>query len=170
MPRPRESRGRERRDGGESVDYDIEIKDVEPQPIVSIRQETTPAGLGAAFRELLPVVHEYLQKRGVEPSGPSFGIYHVYETERVDFEAGFPVAEPVEGEGRIEAGEFPGGRAAVVVHEGPYDTIGAAHEALDAFVHERGTHGGSPREVYRTGPGDESDASKWRTEVIYPLD
>jgi AraC family transcriptional regulator len=152
------------------VEYDIEIRDLEPQTIVTIRQETTPAGMGAAFRELLAVVWQYLEKRGVRPSGPSFGIFHTYEPERVDFQAGFPVAEPLEGEGRIEAGELPGGRAAVVMHEGPYDTIGAAHDALDAFVHERGSHGGSPREVYWKGPGDDSDASSWRTEVIYPLD
>jgi effector-binding domain-containing protein len=151
------------------VDYDIEVKDLEPQPIVAIRQETTAKGLGAAFRELIPVVWRYLEKHGVQPSGPSFGIFHAYEPEHVDVQAGFPVAEAVEGEGRIETGELPGGRAAVAWHIGPYDTIGNAHDALDAFIHERGDHGGSPREVYWTGPGDEPDASKWRTEVVYPL-
>jgi effector-binding domain-containing protein len=151
------------------VDYEIEERDEEAQPVVTIRQETTPEGMGAAFRELLPTVHEYLERRGVQPSGPSFGIFHTYEPERVDVQAGFPVPEPVEGEGRIEAGELPAGRVAVAVHEGSYGTIGAAHEALDAYIHERGGHGASPREVYVKGPGDDPDPSHWRTEVIYPL-
>jgi effector-binding domain-containing protein len=151
------------------VDYDIQEREVEAQPIVTIRQETTPEGLGAAFRELLRTVHDYLERRGVQPSGPSFGIFHTYEPGRVDMQAGFPVGEAVEGEGRIEAGELPAGRVAVAVHEGSYDTIGAAHEALDAHVHDRGGHGASPREVYLTGPGDDPDPSKWRTEVVYPL-
>jgi effector-binding domain-containing protein len=151
------------------VAYDIEVKDLEPQPMVAIRQETTAKGLGAAFRELMPALWQFLEKRGVRPSGPSFGIFHTYEPDRVDFEAGFPVAEPVEGEGRIQAGVLPGGRAAVTWHIGPYEAIGNAHNALDAFVHERGGHAGSPREVYWTGPGDEAEPSKWRTEVVYPL-
>jgi effector-binding domain-containing protein len=114
-------------------------------------------------------VEQYMEKLGIRPSGPSFGIFHAYEPDHVDFQAGFPVAEPVEGEGRIEAGEIPGGRVAVAVHEGPYDTIGEAHDALDAYVHDRGAHRGSPREVYVTGPGQERDAAKWRTEVVYPI-
>jgi AraC family transcriptional regulator len=149
--------------------YEIEVRDVPAQPMLSIRQETTPQGMGAAFRELLPVVHEYLERRGVEPAGPSFGIFHAYERDRVDFQAGFPVPEPLKGEGRIEAGEIPGGPAAVAVHVGPYDTIGAAHDALEGFVRDRGGPGGPPREVYVTGPGQERDSARWRTEVIYPL-
>jgi effector-binding domain-containing protein len=152
-----------------TVEYEIEERSEEAQAILAIRQETTPQGLGAAFRELLPVVEEYMEKKGVQASGPSFGIYHTYDPDRVDFQAGFPVAEPVEGEGRVEAGEIPGGRVAVTVHEGPYDTIGAAHDALDAYLHDRGGHGGPPREVYLVGPGQDRDASNWRTEVIYPI-
>ena len=149
--------------------YQIEVKELPRQPIVSIRQETTPRGLGAAFRELLPVLYAYLEDRGVRAAGPSFGIFHAYEADRVEVQAGFPVPEPLEGEGRVEAGELPGGRAAVAVHVGPYDTIGAVHDALERFVGERGGSGGPPREVYWTGPGQESDPARWRTEVVYPL-
>jgi AraC family transcriptional regulator len=152
------------------VDYEIEVRELEPQPAVAIRETTTTKELGKVMPGLYPEVFTYLEKKGLQPAGPSFGVYHTFSEDRVDFHAGFPVGEPVEGQGRIEAIELPGGRAAVTVHVGPYTTIGAAYEALDAFMHGQGhKQGAPPREVYVVGPGDEPDSSKWRTEVIYPF-
>jgi effector-binding domain-containing protein len=152
------------------MDVDIEIEDLAPQRVVTIRDRATAEGLGPALRSLYPVIWTYLEKQGVRPSGPSFAVFHTHSEDEVDFEAGFPVTEPLEAEGRIDVKELPGGPAAVARHEGPYTTIGQVHEALDRFVHDRGAgHAEPPREVYRVGPGDEDDASKWRTDVIYPL-
>jgi AraC family transcriptional regulator len=152
------------------MDIDIEVKDLPAQHVLTIRERTTTRGMGAAMRGLYPVIATYLEKRGVQPAGPSFAVFHAYGEEEVDFEAGYPVAEAVEGEGRIGASELPAGRAAVATHVGPYEPIGLVHEALDAFVHERaGDHPGPPREVYWSGPADEPDSSKWRTDVVYPL-
>jgi effector-binding domain-containing protein len=152
------------------MDIDIEVKEVPLQRVVTIRDRSTAKGLGPGLRSLYPVILTYLEKQGIRPSGPSFALFHTYSEDDVDFEAGFPVTEPVEGEGRIEAGELPGGSAAVALHQGSYETIGTVHEALDRFVHDRGAaHAGPPREVYWTGPGDDEDPAAWRTEVIYPL-
>jgi effector-binding domain-containing protein len=152
------------------MDYDIEIKELPAQPAVAIRETATAKGLGPAMRELYPVVGAFLEKRGVQPAGPSFGIYHSFSDEEVDFEAGFPVSEPVEGEGRVRSIELPATRAAVAVHVGPYTTISQAHDALDAWIHGRGhDHATDVREVYLVGPGDSEDSAEWRTEVIYPL-
>jgi effector-binding domain-containing protein len=152
------------------MDYDIELRDLPAQPAVAIRDTAPAKGLGPAMRELYPVVWTFLEKRGIEPVGPSFGIYHSFTEEEVDFEAGFPVAEPVEGEGRVRAIELPATRAAVTVHVGPYTTIGQAHDALDRWIHDQGKdHDPAVREVYQVGPGDTEDSSTWRTEVVYPL-
>lgn len=149
---------------------DIEIKELSPQPAVIIRERTTAEGMGPAMRALYPALIAFLEERGVRPAGPSFAVFHTYSEDEVDFEAGFPVPEPVEGEGRVAASQLPGGPAAVTTHVGPYDTIGQVHDAMDAFLHGRGgEHGGPPREVYLSGPGDEPDSSRWRTEVIYPI-
>ena len=151
------------------IGVDIETREFDPQWILGIRQETTPRGLRAAFQQLVPVIEAFIEKRGIQRSGPLLGLYHDYRPDRVDLEVAIPVAGPADGEGRIEARELPGGRAAVVVHEGPYDTIGPVHEALDAFAHDRGGHGATAREVYLVGPGDDPDPVNWRTEVVYPL-
>jgi AraC family transcriptional regulator len=152
------------------MDYDIEVKDLPTQHAVAIRETATAKGLGPAMRQLYPVVWSFLEKRGVRPAGPSFGVYHSFSEEEVDFEAGFPVAEPVEGEGRIRAIELPATRAAVTVHVGPYTTISQAHDALDSWIHGRGEeHTTDVREIYLVGPGDTEDSAEWRTEVVYPL-
>jgi effector-binding domain-containing protein len=152
------------------MDYEIEIKELEAQKGVAIREKTTAKELGSVMPGLYPEVLAYLEKKGVRPAGPSFGVYHTYTEDEVDFQAGFLVTDPVEGEGRIEAIILPGGRAAVTTHVGPYTTIGKAHEAMDEFVHgKEHEHRGSPWEVYVVGPGDEPDSAKWRTEVIYPF-
>jgi AraC family transcriptional regulator len=155
-------------DGG--VDYEIEVKEIPEQHAVVIRETTTAKGLAQVFRNLYPEIGALLDRRGIEPAGPSFALYHSYSEDEVELEAGFPVAEMVQGEGRIRSIRLPGGRAAVTVHVGPYTTLGDAHEAMDAFVHGReGEHAAPPREVYVVGPGEDPDSSKWRTEVIYPF-
>ena len=152
------------------MDYEIEVKEVPAHPAVAIRDKVATEGLGPAMRELYPVVWAFLEKRGIEPAGPSFAVYHSYSEEEVDFEAGFPVAEPVEGEGRVVGIELPAVRAAVTVHVGPYTTISQAHDALDSWIHGRGEeHTTDVREIYLVGPGDTEDSAEWRTEVVYPL-
>lgn len=151
------------------MDFNIEVRDVEQQWVLSIRQDTTPEGMSAVFQQLVPVIEAYCEKNGVAPSGALIGLYHDYREDHVDIEVAVPVSGPAEGEGRIEAKELRGGRAAVVMHQGPYETIGPVHEALDAFVHERGGHGETPREVYHVRPEDDPDPSSWRTEVVYPI-
>jgi effector-binding domain-containing protein len=153
------------------MEYDIEVRDLPGQHAVAIRDTAAAKGLGPAMRQLYPVVRAFLEKRGIEPAGPSFGLYHSFSEDEVDFEAGFPVASPVEGEGRVRAIEIPATRAAVAVHVGPYTTISRAHDALDAWVHDQGhDHTRDVLEVYLVGPGDTEDSTTWRTEVIYPLE
>jgi effector-binding domain-containing protein len=149
--------------------YDIEIKDVQAQPMLAIRTTSTPAELPGVFREIINEVWEYCRRIGITPSGPSFGIFHEFG-ETVDVEAGFPVPPGTEGEGRITAGEVPGGKVATAWHVGAYTKLGDAHQAMDDWIHGQGHgHGRPPREIYWIGPGDEPDSSKWRTEVQYPL-
>ena len=150
--------------------YEIEIKELPEQPVATIRVETTPGQMGAIFGELFPEVDGYVHGHGIDHVGPPFGIFHYYDEHRVDLEAGMPVSGPVEGEGRVQGRTLPAGRAAVTWHVGPYDTIGDAHRALEAWIADQGhTATGPPWEVYWTDPGEEPDSSKWRTEVGYPI-
>jgi effector-binding domain-containing protein len=60
--------------------------------------------------------------------------------------------------------------AASTLHAGPYEEIGAAYAALQAFLQERGHEAaGPPREVYLVGPAQASDPGTYRTEVLWPI-
>src|SRR5437667_913159 len=116
------------------MDYDVRVKEIEARPTVVIRTETAPKSLGETFAELLPEVSAYLDAKGVQSAGPAFGRFFDYTKDRVDMEAGFPVASPGEGEGRVEPSELPGGRVGVALHVGPYTALPHAYEAMTAWM------------------------------------
>jgi len=61
------------------------------------------------------------------------------------------------------------GRAVQCLHVGPYDRIGAAYDAVTAWMAERGLqHAGPPREFYLNDP-QEAPPGELRTRVVVPV-
>jgi effector-binding domain-containing protein len=151
--------------------YDIELKELDPQPMVSIRTTCRVAEIGPVLKEILPEVFYYLDKLGVRPSGPPFTRYHSFDGTACEIEAGFPVAEPMTGQGRVVAGELPGGTVASAVHVGPYEDLPRAHDAIDVWIREQGKKSRGPQwETYWTDPGQEPDPRKRKTELLWPVE
>ena len=152
---------------------DIAEKTLAPQPVATMRRTTTLDSVGAALHAILPPVWSYLEAQGVPAAGPPFVRYHAREGERVDIEAGFPVAAPLdapEGAGEVAGSELPGGPAVAAWHVGPYDTLSETYAALEAWLAAQGrAPAGAPWEVYWTDPGAEPDPSRWRTEIVWPI-
>ncbi|MCH7549086.1 MAG: GyrI-like domain-containing protein [Candidatus Krumholzibacteriota bacterium] len=152
------------------MSYEIEVRDVEPQAMVSIRTECHAAEIGATLQEILPEVWSYLQRAGVKPAGPPFTRYHGYVDNRADIEGGMPVAEALPGEGRITAGELPGGSVVTTIHMGPYEKLPEAHDALHVRMREQNKEAAGPQwEFYLTDPGLEPDPYKRKTELVWPI-
>jgi effector-binding domain-containing protein len=152
------------------VAYEVEIRELEAQPVVIARTETTPDKIGPTYGELIAEVSASLARRSISMAGPSFGRYFDYTKDHVDMAVGFPVAGSVEDDGRLVADELPGGRVAVVTHVGPYTKLGEAYRAIEAWVAEQGlASAGPPWEVYVTGPAQTSDSSTWRTDIFQPV-
>jgi effector-binding domain-containing protein len=150
--------------------YEVELKEIDPQPMVSIRTSCKVAEIGAVLAEILPEVYYYLNKRGIPPAGPPFTRYHSFDGATCEVEAGMPVAEAQPGEGRIAAGELPGGTVACTVHVGPYEELPSAHDAVDEWLKENGKKSRGPQwESYLTDPGEEPDPSKRKTELLWPV-
>jgi effector-binding domain-containing protein len=150
--------------------HDVIVKEIQAQPVSIARAETTPDKIGATYGELIAEVSASLARRSIPMAGPSFGRYFDFSKDHVDMAVGFPVAASVEDDGRVVAGELPGGRVAVVTHVGPYTQIGAAYRAIEAWIAEHGVaSAGPPWEVYVTGPAQTSDSSTWRTDIVQPI-
>lgn len=153
------------------MDYELEIKEVAPQPAGVVRDRIGRDQMRSFFDNALDEIAAHLDSVGAEISGPSFGRFYDFGENEVDVEAGYPVFEPIDGDGRIAAGGLPGGRVAAAVHEGAYDEIAQTHDAIRAYCNDGGYEiTGAPWEVYWTGPRDDSDSTCWRTEVVYPVE
>jgi effector-binding domain-containing protein len=152
------------------MQYEFEIKEIEPQPVASIRLKCKAAEVGPIINEILPEIFKYLEGRGVHPCGPPFTCYHGYAGDEVEMESGFPVSEPQPEKGRIKSGELPGGTVAATVHAGPYEDLPKAHDALHEWIQDQGREpAGKQWEYYLTDPGIEPDLNTQRVELLWPV-
>jgi effector-binding domain-containing protein len=109
------------------MDYTFSVEEIIARPVLSIRTQSKPEDLGSLFGANFGEVSQYLARQGLSPAGMPFCRYHGFSEGEVDIDAGFPVDEILEGDGRIEASQLPAGRAAATYHMGPYENINAAH-------------------------------------------
>ncbi|GAA0923108.1 GyrI-like domain-containing protein [Nonomuraea longicatena] len=132
----------------------------------------------AQIADRLPEVLAWLTERGGVPAGaPFFRFHHLGSDGNVDVEVGWPVAEPVAGEGEIFAATLPAGRYASETHVGHPDRLFAAIEALQATPGldfdlrqaADGEHWGSRLEIYKTDPEEQPDMTKWEVELQFRL-
>ena len=150
--------------------YEIVEKDVQPQPVVSIRVTTKESDLSFTLGEMITALWLYLVKVGGRPAGMPFARYHEFRGNTVDLEVGIPMSELGLGEGQIVAGELPGCRVAATWHVGTYDKLPEAYQALEAWLREHGRElTGVPWEIYWAGPVEIQDPAQWETEVLWPI-
>jgi effector-binding domain-containing protein len=144
--------------------YDIEVKDLEPQPVAVVRGHVAPEDiesfLGGVFEEVATTAGQ----QGLEVVGPPFGRWTPRDG-GFDATAGFPLTGRVEARGRVEPDELPGGTVARTLHSGPYDAVGAAYAATFEWLAGHGLEvTGEPWESYLDGP----DVAQPRTRVCVP--
>ena len=158
------------------MSYDVEVRILDQQEVVTIRTTATPDTIGEQFGLILPEIMAYLNAKDILPDGPAFARYHEFQLDFVDMEVGFPISsihagEPVApADERITSGELPAGRAAVVVHRGAYPGLHAAYMALEEWIRDSGEDATGPLwEVYVTGMQDTQDPAALVTEVVWPL-
>ena len=98
-----------------------------------------------------------------------------YRENDADFEACFPVkdvADSSDGEGPISVRDLPGGRAATLMHRGPYEDLSPSYEKLLRWIADQGLQPRTPsREVYHKGPGMilKGNPQKYLTELQIPV-
>lgn len=157
---------------GEEMDYEIKIRTLEAQPMVSIRTRTSLAELAGVMGRAYGELYGYLGELGVRPAGPPLVLYHdpEFKEDDLDVEIGVPASERVPSRGSVITGELPAGTVAYTMHPGPYGEIGAAYRAVLAWMQTRGHESaGPPREVYLVGPGQAESETEYRTELNWPI-
>src|SRR5690242_15820316 len=89
--------------GGQGEDrmYAVELKEIEPRIVASIRITSPWERFGKALGEVLEEVGRYLSRIGVEPAGPPFARYYSIGDNAVEFEAGLPIATLIDDGERV---------------------------------------------------------------------
>lgn len=150
--------------------YQVTIKVLVEQPTAVIRVLTDMSSINDTFDDIMPAAWAAVQQSDRTAVGPPFTRYFRFDDEAVDLEGGLPVDAPFIESGRVVPSSLPGGEAASLDHFGSYDSLGAAHVALDQWLVDEGRQAAGPVwEVYWTDPSAETDQAKWRTELLVPL-
>jgi effector-binding domain-containing protein len=149
--------------------YEVVPRQIPEQPTLVVTGKLEVAEIPPFLQSAYSKVATHLTLVGSEMAGMPFARFRWVDSDRIEVEAGFPVASPLEGQGDVVASTLPGGPVAVVVHFGPYEELGAAYDAIETWITERGAYADGPAwEVYFTDPAEQPDPKTWKTEVVQP--
>lgn len=150
----------------------IQIKELPPQPVLSIRDKVPAEKLmdffGISFSKLFP----YMAAMGEAPIGPPFALYHSKPTpEGFDVEVCVPTPVALNPSDDIASYELPGGQFLSAFHMGPYEDFAKTYDQMKAWLNEHGYRiAGPSREVYVVGMGQAEDPSEYITEILFPIE
>jgi effector-binding domain-containing protein len=152
------------------MSHDFQVKELQPQPGIAIRETVANAEIPAKMAEMFAELGRYIGMNAVPAIGPPFAYYHSWNEKETVVEVGFPVAPGGKGEGRIRPMTLPGGKVVVGLHIGPYDKLVESYQAMTAWMKSQGhVPAGFMWEVYLSDPMIEKDPSKLMTQMCWPL-
>lgn len=120
------------------MSYPCAVETQAAQPVLYVRtrgaMQSLPQIIGAGYA----AIGAYLAEAGATPVGPPYVAYHNADLQDLDVEMGFPVAGPLPGKGKVQYRILPACRVATCLFTGPYDQMGRAYEALQAWMAAEG--------------------------------
>lgn len=128
------------------------------------------ADFGPIFGLLYPRLFAALEREGIAPAGPTYGLYDEREDGQIEVIAGVVIspADTIDTED-VSTRDLPAAqRAATLVHQGSMDTIVDSYALLERWIEATGEQPvGFSREVYLDCPDDQDE---WVTELQFVLD
>lgn len=156
---------------GTMSDYEIVMKQVEPQLVAGVRDILPDfPSVGRLFGK----VYEYLARSGVNGSeliGAAIWHDKEFKNTDIDGEAVIYLKQPIPVDELVKVYTLPSTTMASVVHKGSYSTFCYAYEAIGSWIESNGYHiVGPSREIYLycTVPVRQDDDS-YVTEIQFPI-
>ena len=147
----------------------MEVKEVQEQSTLHVREITPVSKLSQLMSRVYPEIAAYAGRKGLTLTGPPYAMYYNMDMDALDVEVGFPVASTDEGEGQLKRGTLPAGKIAAALHKGSYDSIGETYNSLTSFVQDQNlTPSGLCYEFYLNDPG-QVKPEELRTEICFVL-
>jgi len=144
------------------MDYEVSLQTVAACRTAVVAQATTWAEFPRIWRPMLDEVYAFIRAGGAVQRGQNIMLYR---DDVPNVEIGVQVAGPFVPAGRVISSSLPAGEVAVTMHRGPYEQLGAAHQAVMAWCAARGHRlQGTRWEIY----GDwADDPAVLETQVSY---
>lgn len=147
----------------------MEVKEINKQHTMCIKTRTPveklPEILGPGYGEIM----QYAGKHGVQPTGAPYALYLNEDMSDLEIEFGFPAGGPIGKDGRVEAGELPGGKVLVDIHEGSYETIADTYNRMMAYMKEKDLAGMNVAWEFYLNDPNEVPPEELKTEIYFLL-
>ena len=140
-----------------------------------IRQDSLPMGdMNLFFSKSYPLVYDYLRTNGIEPAGPSTGLYYAWDEVNfiTDVAAAVPISILLPKDYESIDFEFGAGlltdNSVSCELKGGYSKSYSAHMAINQWLeYNQKTMQGPVIEEYVKGPYDTKDSSDYLTRITY---
>jgi effector-binding domain-containing protein len=153
----------------------FEIKEVALAEKTFIMKKDSVAwdSLSSYFKNNLPPLLNATIKAKLQSTGAPYGLYFKWDEKNRStvMAIAIPIANQhntkIEGYSRIV---IPAGKNLHIEYIGGYAGSANAHIAMDNYMKEHNLLQGIPvMEEYVVGPAQESDSTKWKTNIYYPV-
>jgi len=144
---------------GNMPDQEIVTKVLDPVHVIFLRETLNGVNM---IPGMIEDGYAAVMAAGVTPTAPGFSVFHdpEFKPNEFDYEIAFPVPEGTSIEVTPNGRKFgervvPGGKAAVLVHRGPYEQMDEAYGRIGQWIADHGLQvAGPPQEAYLTPPDD----------------
>jgi DNA-binding transcriptional MerR regulator len=139
---------------------EIQVRTVDPQPIISITRNVKVEQLGKYIDDSLKRLFALLEEQGATMAGPPLGIYHgpVNHDEDGPIEVCVPVQHTIAATGDVRVRELAGGKIASVMLHGDqcvFPEVLKGYDAVYDWLRQNGYEAAeSPREIWHSEPGE----------------
>ena len=150
----------------------VEHRTIPATPAVGIQEVVDRSDLVVWFAGALGELYASIAVQGLQPSGPSGGLFasELFHYERGEVTMFVPISGNLQTVGRVSPMVVPAAEVAVAVHDGALANLNDTYGALGVYI---STHAlgvvGPVREYYLVDAHTTSDATEWRTELAWPI-
>jgi effector-binding domain-containing protein len=150
----------------------IELRSTAAAPAAAITEVVDAEDAAAWLQGALGELFATLIAQNVPATGPAGGIFadELFTRHLGQATIFVPCGGPVREMGRVAPLLVPAAELAVITHRGSPDDVDRAYGTLAAYVTNHALAVDGPmREYYLAGQRDTADASRWRTEIGWPV-
>lgn len=153
-----------------SVKYDIQEIDWAEHFYIGVKGKHKFTELAKFFGESYGKIGAFMAKNKLEMGCAPSAIYFTYDDKNMETECAAVMCLKEKKETKeLETYLIPAGKALLIPYYGAYDKSANAHNAMDAYMKEKGLMQSMVIEEYVTDPMSEKDTSKWLTNIYYIL-